>query len=188
MVSKDGFFMNSIKKEFLRENFTVKSVGYVNSAYLHYTDVFNRHTRKGWTSDYSKIILYPEHAAKLKGLEGFSHIIIIFWIHKSKDWRMPKNSSKPPHIKLFATRMPVRPNPIGLSVVKLVDFSPEKGELKVKGLDALDKTPILDIKPYIVDFDCVSEASIPSWLEAHMQKHHNHNSNHHHHHHHVENE
>ena len=66
--------------------------------------------------------------------------------------------------------MPVRPNPIGLSVVELMDFSPESGRVVVKGLDALNGTPILDIKPYIPNFDSYPEASLPEWVGVHLKE------------------
>lgn len=156
------------------ESFVLNPVGYVKSGYAHYTDIFKRHSINGWTQDASQIVLYPEHAVKLRGLEGYSHIIILYWIHKSGEWRMPKKHGKPPHVKLFATRMPTRPNPIGLSVVKLIDFSPESGEVKVKGLDALDKSPVLDIKPYIPNFDSIPGATLPDWVKKHLQDYHQH--------------
>ncbi|MHC1566376.1 MAG: TrmO family methyltransferase domain-containing protein, partial [Candidatus Syntropharchaeia archaeon] len=81
---------------------------------------------------------------------------------------------KPPNVKVFATRMPVRPNPIGLSVVKLLNFSPDTGRISVEGLDALDKTPILDIKPYISDFDSYPDAGLPEWVEKHLREEHHH--------------
>ena len=85
---------------------------------------------------------------------------------------MPKGHHKPPHVKVFATRMPVRPNPIGVSVVKLLDFSADTGEIVVKGLDALDGTPILDIKPYIPNFDSCPDACVPDWVKEHLNSHH----------------
>ena len=156
------------------ESFILKPVGYVKSDYSHYSDIPRRHTKNAWTKDDSRIILYPEHAVKLKGLEGYSHIIILYWIHKAGDWRMPKDHMKPPHVKLFATRMPIRPNPIALSVVELIDFSPEKGEVKVKGLDALNKSPVLDIKPYLPGFDSFPDATVPDWVKKHLERHHHH--------------
>ena len=86
---------------------------------------------------------------------------------------MPKDHHKPPHVKLFATRMPVRPNPIGMSVVELLEFSADSGEIVVKGLDALNGTPVLDIKPYIPNFDSCPQACVPDWVKKHL------NSNHH---------
>lgn len=65
----------------------------------------------------------------------------------------------------------MRPNPIGLSVVELMDFSPDSGRVAVKGLDALNGTPILDIKPYIPNFDSYPEASLPEWVGRHLIEH-----------------
>jgi len=150
----------------------LKPIGYVDSRYTHYSDIPRPHGRKGWTDDISKIILYPEHAGKIEGLEGYSHMIILYWIHKVKEWRMPKDHGKPPKVRLFATRMPKRPNPIGLSVVELADYSHESGVITVKGLDALNRSPVLDIKPYIPDFDSFPKATLPDWVKKHLRKHH----------------
>ncbi|TQD23461.1 tRNA (N6-threonylcarbamoyladenosine(37)-N6)-methyltransferase TrmO [Methanolobus vulcani] len=154
------------------EDLLVKPVGYVESKYQHFDEVPHPHGDKGWNEDISTIVLSPEHAKKISGLNGYSHIIVLFWIHKSSGWKMPKHSHRPNHVKVFATRMPVRPNPIGLSVVKLQDISIDSGKIVVRGLDALDKTPILDIKPYIPDFDSYPEASLPEWVEGHLREHH----------------
>jgi len=118
------------------ESFTIRPIGHVQSAYTKTGDV--PHTHTGWTADISRIQLFPRYAGGLGGLKGYSHIMVLFWVHRAKEWKMPKNHQKPPHVKLFATRMPVRPNPIGVSVVKLLDFSADSGEVIVKGLDALD--------------------------------------------------
>jgi len=75
--------------------------------------------------------------------------------------------------------MPVRPNPIGVSVVELLDFSADSGEIIVKGLDALDGTPVLDIKPFIPNFDSYPEACVPDWVKEHLDSHH-HGAHHHH--------
>lgn len=160
------------------EDLSVKPVGYVESKYQHFDEVPNPHGNKGWNEDISTIVLSPEHAKKISGLDGYSHIIVLFWIHKSSEWKMPEHSHRPNHAKLFATRMPVRPNPIGLSVVKLQDISIDSGKIVVRGLDALDKTPVLDIKPYIPDFDSYPKASLPEWVEGHLREHHHHHHTH----------
>ncbi|MBN1913321.1 MAG: tRNA (N6-threonylcarbamoyladenosine(37)-N6)-methyltransferase TrmO [Candidatus Omnitrophica bacterium] len=151
---------------------TLNPVGYIDSRYAHYRDIPRPHGQKGWTDDISELILYPEHRAKIGGLEGYSHMIILYWIHKAREWRMPRDHGKPPKVRLFATRMPVRPNPIGLSVVEIVDFSSVSGRITVKGLDALDRSPLLDIKPYIPDFDSYPGATLPDWVKKHLKKHH----------------
>ena len=147
----------------------VRPVGYVHSGYAQPEDV--PHTHIGWTADLSRIRLLPRHAAGLGGLKGYSRIVVLFWVHRAKDWKMPRHHHKPPHVKVFATRMPVRPNPIGMSVVELVDFSVDSGELVVKGLDALDGTPVLDIKPYIPNFDSYPDAQVPEWVAKHLNSH-----------------
>jgi len=150
--------------------FTIRPIGYVQSAYTQTGDIAHTHT--GWTADTSQIHLLPRYAKGLGGLQGYSHIIVLFWVHKAKEWKMPKGHHKPPHVKLFATRMPVRPNPIGMSVVKLLDLSINTGQITVKGLDALDGTPVLDIKPYIPNFDGYSNACVPDWLKEHLNSRH----------------
>ena len=152
------------------ELFTVRPIGYVQSAYTQAEDV--AHTHSGWTADTSQIHLLPRYAKGLGGLQGYSHIIVLFWVHKAKEWKMPKDHHKPPHVKLFATRMPVRPNPIGMSIVELLDFSTDTGQITVKGLDALDGTPVFDIKPYIPNFDSYPDACVPDWVRDHLNSHH----------------
>ena len=120
------------------KSFTVRPIGYVQSPYAQTKDV--AHTHQGWTADTSQIQLLPRYSKALGGLKGYSHIIVLFSIHKAREWKMPKDHNKPPHVKVFATRMPVRPNFVGMSVVELLSFSTDTGEVVVKGLDALDGT------------------------------------------------
>ena len=148
----------------------LKEIGSVISDIKDFTKV--RHLHRGWTSDTVDIKLKPQYKRGLGGLSGYSHVIIMFWISQHKQWKIPKDSHKPKHVKVFATRMPVRPNPIGLSVVELMDFSTEEGTVTVKGLDAIDGTPILDIKPYLPHFDSYPEATVPEWIEKHLKEHH----------------
>jgi tRNA-Thr(GGU) m(6)t(6)A37 methyltransferase TsaA len=155
-----------------KESFSIRPVGYIYSKYIEHEDV--PHTHTGWTDDTSQIRLFPKYAKGLGGLKGYSHIIVLFWIHKAKEWKMPKNHKKPSQVKVFATRMPVRPNPVGMSVVELLDFSTDTGRVTVKGLDALDGTSVIDIKPYIPNFDSYSKACVPGWLKEALRNH-NHN-------------
>ena len=147
---------------------TVRPIGYVRSGYAGPDDV--PHANTGWTDDISRIRLLSRHARGLSGLKGYSHIVVLFWAHRARDWKIPRHHSKPPHVKVFATRMPVRPNPVGMSVVELVSFSAEGGELVVKGLDALDGTPVLDIKPYIPNFDSYPDAEVPEWVSQRLNR------------------
>ena len=103
------------------------------------------------------VILPLKQINGLKGIEGFSHIFLIYHFHKIKDVKLsvkPYLSTK--KTGLFSIRAPSRPNPIGFSVVQLLAFITTKNEIKleVKGVDMLDRTPLLDIKPYIHEFDC----------------------------------
>jgi tRNA-Thr(GGU) m(6)t(6)A37 methyltransferase TsaA len=161
----------------ISNSFSVKPIGYVKSDYAQTEDV--RHTHTGWTTDVSHIRLLPKYAKGLGGLTGYSHIIVLFWVHRAKEWKMPKHHHKPPHVKIFATRMPVRYNSIGMSVVELLDFSTDTGQITVKGLDALDGTPVLDIKPYIPNFDSYPKASVPDWVRKHLHSHHHGGQDHH---------
>ena len=114
------------------------------------------------------IEIFPEYSEGLKDIEGFSHIILIFHFHLSK-----KNSLKvKPYMDnsvhgVFATRSPSRPNPIGFSVVRLVKV--EKNILHVKDIDIIDGTPLLDIKPYVPEFDARKTEKI-GWLEKNIHK------------------
>ncbi len=110
-----------------------------------------------------KVILDPALQEGLKDLEGFSHIILLYYFHQAGD---PKLLVKPylddEQRGLFATRAPRRPNGIGFSIVKLLEI--QENILKVANVDILDGTPLLDIKPYIPYFDH-PEADRVGWLE-----------------------
>ena len=108
------------------------------------------------------IEIYPEYAEGLKDLEGFSHLIILFHMHKVKDFSLivkPEISSEMRGV--FSTRSPKRPNPIGFTVVKLIKI--ESLTISIRGVDMLDSTPLIDIKPYIPESDSISKAKI-GWL------------------------
>ena len=96
--------------------------------------------------------LCPEFAEGLKDLEGFSHIYLIYHFHKSREVKLiVKPFLQDIDRGIFSTRAPFRPNPIGLSVVELLGI--EGNILHLDGLDILDGTPLLDIKPYTAKFD-----------------------------------
>lgn len=111
-----------------------------------------------------KIIIKEKYAKGLKDLDGFSHIIVIYFFHKVKEHKL---TVKPfmDDIKrgIFATRAPVRPNPIGLSVVEIEKI--EGNIIYLKNVDMLDQTPVLDIKPFICDFDLPKNNIKIGWLE-----------------------
>jgi len=118
----------------------------------------------GEASDLGSAEVFPQFAEGLKDIEGFSHVILLYHLHEVKVATLavtPFPGSEPRGI--FATRAPSRPNPIGVSVVKLLRL--EGNRLYFSGLDVLDGTPLLDIKPYVPEFDGPSEVRI-GWLEA----------------------
>lgn len=110
-----------------------------------------------------EIQVLPEYEAGLKDIDGFSHLILLYYFHRAKRYSL----SVKPFLDdtprgLFATRYPARPNPIGLSVVRLLE---RKGNiLQIAEVDVLDGTPLLDIKPYVPQFDERKGATV-GWLE-----------------------
>ncbi|MDI9438262.1 MAG: tRNA (N6-threonylcarbamoyladenosine(37)-N6)-methyltransferase TrmO [Euryarchaeota archaeon] len=105
-------------------------------------------------AELSEIIIQPEFEEALEGVEGYHQLIIIYWFDRAEDPLMkvvPHGRTKKRGI--FSTRAPPRPNPIGLTMVDLIKR--EGPVLTVRGLDALDGSPVLDIKPYLPDLDSV---------------------------------
>ena len=120
--------------------------------------------------DRSVIAIRPELAAALGGLEGFSHVWVIFWFHENDRPESrailkvhPRRDPGNPLTGIFATRAPVRPNLIGLTCCRIVSL--KKNILEVEGLDARKGTPILDLKPYIPYSDALPEAKVPWWVK-----------------------
>lgn len=109
-----------------------------------------------------QLVLEQEFVPGLKDLDGFSHIYILYVFHKIKDSRLSATPYLDTQIRgVFATRAPSRPNPIGLSIVRLLSI--EKNILHIENLDMLDGTPVLDIKPYVAPFDSQNDVKI-GWL------------------------
>lgn len=120
-----------------------KPIGRVHSPYKTREEI---HPLKSQETE-GEIEIYPEYTPGLDDIEGFSHIFVLFLFHKSKRYSLKVKPLMDTQLRgLFATRHPDRPNPIGLTVVELLE---RKGNiLRVRGLDMLDGTPVLDIKPY----------------------------------------
>ena len=110
--------------------------------------------------------IFPDFRPGLLGIDGFSHLILLYWLGPAEQ---PEMRFTPPFATeprgLFATRGPRRPTPIGLSVVAFDGFA-EEGVLRIRYLDCIDGTPLLDIKPYLRSTDCEPEASM-GWLAPH---------------------
>ena len=138
---------------------TLKAIGTVRSQ-------IKQPSRRKHKGIVSEIVVDSRLSEALDNLDEFSHIIIIYWIHQSR--RSAPNKVRPmgnPEHALmgvFATRSPDRPNPIGKSTVRLLQR--QNNILTVKGLDAIDGTPVIDIKPYIPGYDSVDNAKAPSWV------------------------
>jgi len=109
-----------------------------------------------------RIELRPELAEGLRDLEGFSHVVLLYYMHLSEGYELSVKPYLDDHKRgLFATRAPRRPNPIGISVVRLERI--ESHVLHVRDIDAVDGSPLLDIKPYVPPFEPSDEIKI-GWL------------------------
>jgi tRNA-Thr(GGU) m(6)t(6)A37 methyltransferase TsaA len=120
----------------------------------------------GWEDVRSDIFLLDEMEPALLGIEGFSHVIVVFHLDRITAQvrpllKLPLAGENEGEIGVFATRVPARPNPIGIAVVPVLRR--RKSVLRVRGLDALDGTPVLDIKPYLPAYDAVPDARLPGW-------------------------
>jgi tRNA-Thr(GGU) m(6)t(6)A37 methyltransferase TsaA len=114
------------------------------------------------------IEIFKEYEAGLKDLDGFSHLIVLFHLHRSKGYKLqviPYLDDTPRGV--FATRAPKRPNAIGLSVVQLIRITGRK--LRIECVDMLDQTPVLDLKPYVPAFDTQGRIRT-GWLEKVQNK------------------
>ncbi|MBI2724298.1 MAG: tRNA (N6-threonylcarbamoyladenosine(37)-N6)-methyltransferase TrmO [Chloroflexi bacterium] len=120
----------------------------------------------GWETVRSDLIFREDLAPSLDGIEGYSHVIIIFTFDRvpeseQKPRVRPRGDARVPEQGVLATRSQVRPSPIGVSVVR--QLRRRANIIRVEGLDAIDGTPVLDIKPYFPNHDAVPQASVPAW-------------------------
>lgn len=114
----------------------------------------------------SQLVIHKELTTALEGAEGFSHLFVLFWLHETSSEERktlkvhPRGRKDMPLLGIFATRTMLRPNPLGLTLVELVKV--EGNVLTVRGLDAFDGTPVLDIKPFDA-WDNAETAKVPEW-------------------------
>lgn len=140
-------------------------IGYVENNVQAKKDV-------SWGGDISRIVLEKEYYNGLSGLEDFSHAIIIYYLDKAEYkrekhlQRRPQNREDMPLVGIFSQRGKDRPNKIGMTAVQIVEVC-EKA-LAVKGLDAINGTAVLDIKPYYPVYD-KKEAAVPDWVNRLME-------------------
>ena len=129
-------------------------------------------TDEGWGSITSRVRLLPEYRDGLIGIDAFSHALVVTWLHRSKYeaarhlQRRPRGLESMPLVGIFAQRAKDRPNPIGITAVSIVGL--EEDALVVRGLDAIDGTPVVDLKPYYPAYDEVKGARVPEWVDRLM--------------------
>jgi tRNA (adenine37-N6)-methyltransferase len=129
--------------------FIMKPIGVIHSPF---TDKAMTPIQPSRSQASGRVEVYPEYAEGLQGLEGFSHLILIYVFHQSSGFTLKVQPFLDNQLHgLFATRHPCRPNPLGLSIVRLL--ARRENILEIDGVDMLDGTPLLDIKPYVTDFD-----------------------------------
>ncbi len=128
---------------------------------------------EGWGSVESTIVVEPPLRPGLLGLEGFSHLIVITYLHGAAFdaerhlVRRPRGLAEMPEVGIFAQRAKDRPNPLGVTCVPLLAIEAEGP--RVRGLDAIDGTPVLDLKPYFPSFDAPAGVRVPAWVDALMR-------------------
>lgn len=128
---------------------------------------------ESWGEVVSRIDLAPEYAGGLDGLADFSHAIVVTFLHGAEYRaerhlrRRPRGLASMPEVGIFAQRAKDRPNPIGITAVEIVRVG--DADLEVRGLDAIDGTPVLDIKPYYPQYDRVADPRVPEWVDRLME-------------------
>jgi tRNA-Thr(GGU) m(6)t(6)A37 methyltransferase TsaA len=143
------------------------SIGVIHSSFTNIEGMplqpNSEHARPG------TIEIFSDYSDGLKDLEGFSHLILLYNFHQSKNFHLQVQPFLDSELRgVFATRAPSRPNQIGLSVVEIEKI--EGNIIYLKNLDILDSTPLLDIKPYIPEFDA-PVCTKKGWLESMLSKH-----------------
>ena len=134
----------------------------------HVRNVVTQRKDRGWGEDVSAIVLLEQYAPGLTGLEDFSHAIIVFHLDQAHFkatrhlTRRPQNRADMPNVGIFSQRGKDRPN----RMVEVVSVT--EGELLVRGLDAIDGTPVLEIKPYFPAYDR-RDATTPAWVDRLME-------------------
>ncbi len=129
--------------------FMMKPIGVIHSPF---TDKGQTPIQASRSQAVGQVEVYPEFAEGLQDSEGFSHLILLYVFHRSSGYTLRVKPFLDDEWRgLFATRYPSRPNPLGLSVVHLLER--RDNVLEIEGVDVLDGTPLLDIKPYMPEFD-----------------------------------
>ncbi len=144
----------------------LQPIGFVRSAVVAQTD-------ESWGQTTARVELLPEYRAGLLGLQQFSHVIVLTFLHQASFdprrhlRRRPRGLASMPEVGIFAQRAKDRPNPIGVTAVQIIAV--DDAGVTVRGLDAIEGTPVLDLKPYYPAYDRVERAVTPAWVERLMQ-------------------
>jgi len=119
-----------------------------------------------------QIKILPEFTPALKELDTFSHAQVFWWFSKFQDKASRKTTQfdkmpfEAPSLGVFSCRSPMRPNPIGLTTVKILEVDHDQGLVKIADMDAYDGTPVLDLKAYIPHCDRVKDVKVPEWAAS----------------------
>ena len=122
----------------------------------------------------SELLIFEKFAPLLKGIDAFSHVLVLYWPHlldpekRSLEQVHPMGRVDIPVQGIFATCSPARPNPVLVSAVQLVGR--EKNKLFVKGFEAVDQSPIIDIKPYNANYMTKEDLKVPEWMRKMNQE------------------
>jgi tRNA-Thr(GGU) m(6)t(6)A37 methyltransferase TsaA len=152
----------------LTETFSLCPIGTLHTPW-HAIAECPRNGRQPDPAPLCTVRVLPEFLDGLQSLEGFSHLILLYWLGQATQPRLIFTPPFDPQPRgIFSTRAPFRPNPIGLSVVAFDGFAAPDC-LKVRYLDCLDGTPLLDIKPYLPTTDSEPGATM-GWLDPHATR------------------
>jgi tRNA-Thr(GGU) m(6)t(6)A37 methyltransferase TsaA len=145
--------------------FIIRAIGIIHSPF---TEKDKTPIQASRSQAIGLVEVHPEFADGLKDIEDLSHIYLLYAFHESQGYALQvKPFLDDREHGIFATRYPYRPNPIGISIVKLL--SRKENILTVEGIDTLDGTPLLDIKPYVPDFDLRADVRA-GWYETRSRK------------------
>lgn len=147
-------------------NITLKPIGIIHSPFHSLSEMPIQPA--GSYGEEGILEILPDYVVGLRDLDGFSHLYAIYFFHKAQDWKplvIPFLDDVERGI--FATRAPKRPNPVGLSLLEIL--SVKENLVRVKNIDILDGTPLLDIKPFVPQFEPAEGIRI-GWLESYVNQ------------------
>lgn len=146
-------------------DYKMRPIGVIHSPFTEKSETPIQPSR---SQSIGKVELFPQFADGLQDIEGFSHLILLYVFHRATEYSLQVTPFLDDQTHgLFSTRYPCRPNPIGLSIVRLI--SRDANVLEIEGVDVLDGTPLLDIKPYMPEFD-IRQNVRAGWYETRNRK------------------